>query len=82
MSLIICLAFDGITGTLQLYIISSQQAIENKGGKKAGQRQSTLDKFVGNSSSSDVDGSDSEFNMSDEEKSKAADWWTRCKSRD
>ena len=56
--------------------------MDNKGGKKAGQRQSTLDKFVGNSSSSGVDSSDSEFHISDEEKSKAADYWTRCKSRD
>ena len=56
--------------------------MKNKAGKKGGKRQSTLDKFVGNSSSSEAASSDSEFNLSDEEKSKPADWWTRCKSRD
>ena len=43
--------------------------------------QTTLDKFVGNSSSSDSGSSDPSFHLSEEEKPKAANWWTRCKSR-
>ena len=82
MCLITSLAFDSFAGKLKLTIISYHQAMKNKAGKKGGKRQSTLDKFVGNSSSSEAASSDSEFNLSEEEKSKPADWWTRCKSRD
>jgi hypothetical protein len=50
--------------------------------KKGGGTQTNLNKFVGVSSSSDYDSSDSAYHLSDDDVPKAPNWWTRIKARD
>ena len=49
--------------------------------KKASTTQTTLNNFVGASSSSVSNHSDSEYKLSDEDQPKAPNWWTRVKAR-